>query len=198
MMSKYKMINFIFYLNIKYKMLYAAENGNIEELERLLDRGADINAKDNDDWTALMYASENSNDTSSIETVRLLLDRGADINATNNEGWTVLEIDINKECHNVISSYIWSKLYKRDKDTAKRFASISHKPKLPKDIWEIILLIKRLEQLCSNLSNNKNEKNKEILKLFAKEYGIPVTKEMNKTKLYELISKQISYGKIYA
>ena len=72
-------------------MFAASKNGDILEINRLLDRGADINAKNNNnEWTALMFASIRSNDTSSLETVKLLLNRGADINAKANNGETAL------------------------------------------------------------------------------------------------------------
>lgn len=53
-----------------------------------LQKGADINAKDNDNdgMTALMYASEDGN----LGIVDLLIANGADVNAKDNNGWTAL------------------------------------------------------------------------------------------------------------
>jgi ankyrin repeat protein len=48
--------------------------------------GADIDAKSNDDWTALMVAAMGGY----IENVQILLDYKADINARNNEDQTAL------------------------------------------------------------------------------------------------------------
>ena len=59
----------------------------------LLDKGADIHAKNADDWTVLHHACRYSKD---IKLVRLLLDRGADINAKDNNGLTALDIHSKK------------------------------------------------------------------------------------------------------
>ena len=52
----------------------------------LIDAGADVNAKEEDGWTALMWASRYGR----TETVNLLIDAGADINIKNELGWTAL------------------------------------------------------------------------------------------------------------
>jgi ankyrin repeat protein len=54
---------------------------------RLIEQGADIEARDQSGRTALMYAAGFANNP---ETVLLLLDKGADIEATDNEGRTPL------------------------------------------------------------------------------------------------------------
>jgi len=57
------------------ELIDAVENGDIDLVRQLLDRGADIDFQGENGWTALMKASRNGN----MEIVRLLLDRGADI-----------------------------------------------------------------------------------------------------------------------
>jgi ankyrin repeat protein len=64
----------------------AAKSGDTNGVVRLLDKGADINAKDNLGTTALMSAIMSGQ----TETVKLLLDRGADVNVKDNEGFTAL------------------------------------------------------------------------------------------------------------
>jgi len=69
----------------------AAYDGNTNEVRRLLDKGADVNAQYYG-ITALMDAAAKGH----AETVRLLLDKGADVNATRSNGGTVL---INAACY---------------------------------------------------------------------------------------------------
>lgn len=64
----------------------AAAAGETDAVARLLDGGADVNARDWNERTALMLAASRGRE----ETLRLLLDRGADVNATNKIGWTAL------------------------------------------------------------------------------------------------------------
>ena len=66
----------------------AAEEGNTEEVELLLDRGANIETKDKDGLTPLMIAAK----WGKTETVELLLDRGANIETKDKDGLTPLMI----------------------------------------------------------------------------------------------------------
>ncbi|OEJ15271.1 hypothetical protein BFL38_13275 [Brachyspira hampsonii] len=66
------------------ELLEASKNNDLETLKSLIEKGADVNAKDNDNWTALMLASDNGH----LEVVKYLLDKGADVNAADNNGWT--------------------------------------------------------------------------------------------------------------
>lgn len=67
-------------------LIYAAGNGDLPLVKALLSNGADVNAKDNDGWTALMLAS----DSDHFEVVQALLANGADVNAKDRRGWTAL------------------------------------------------------------------------------------------------------------
>ncbi len=67
-------------------LLLATAQGHIELVELLLDKGADVNAKDKDGLTSLMVSISNG----SIEIVQLLLARGADVNLIDDEGTTAL------------------------------------------------------------------------------------------------------------
>ena len=64
----------------------AAKEGNTEEVELLLDRGANIEAKNRWGQTPLLIAA----DWGKTETVERLLNRGANIEAQDNDGWTPL------------------------------------------------------------------------------------------------------------
>jgi len=68
----------------------AAANGNIETIKELLNEGVDVNIKNIDGSTPLMYASRYSNSSSSLDTVNFLLNHGADPNLQNDSGVTSL------------------------------------------------------------------------------------------------------------
>ena len=64
-------------------LLDAAMNGNIESIKQHLDAGANVSAKDVNDWTPLYNAGKK-------EIAELLIARGADVNVTDKRGWTPL------------------------------------------------------------------------------------------------------------
>jgi len=139
-----------------------------------------------------MLAANYSNTESSLETVKLLLDYGADPFDKSVEHKSALEYCPTRECKELIGEYIWKRLYKRDKDTAIKYND--HIP-ISKEAWEIILLNKRQQMLCQNLSSDKN---REVLLAFAIEFGAPNEKiiEMTKTQLCGLISRIIVHRDI--
>ncbi len=55
-------------------------------VQLLLDKGANIEAKDTDGWTPLMSAAVNGHEA----VVQLLLGKGANIEAKDEDGWTPL------------------------------------------------------------------------------------------------------------
>jgi ankyrin repeat protein len=68
-------------------LMMAAFEGRTEEVELLLEQGADVNQRDNAGRTALIFASSGP----FPRTVELLVDNGADVNhADTSEGWTAL------------------------------------------------------------------------------------------------------------
>lgn len=70
----------------------------IEIAQYLLDKGANINAKTRNGWTALMYAS----DYGYLDMVKFLVKNGADINAITDEGYTALNVALDKEVENFL------------------------------------------------------------------------------------------------
>ena len=67
----------------------------IDIINILLEKGADINAKDNYGRTPLMHAIQYG---CSEEVIKILLEKGADINAKDNYGWTPLMYAIQYGC----------------------------------------------------------------------------------------------------
>lgn len=57
-------------------LVEAAERGRLRQVVKLLERGTDVDYRDENGWTALMHASFSGE----TEVVRVLLDAGADVN----------------------------------------------------------------------------------------------------------------------
>ncbi len=70
--------------DINSELKAAAQNGQSEEVQALLDSGADVDAKDENEMTALMWAAFGGD----IDTVKVLLERGADVTAKDKDGGT--------------------------------------------------------------------------------------------------------------
>ena len=64
----------------------AVLDNDIEEAQRLIKAGADVNAKNASGWTLLMMTAERS----ALGMTRTLLEGGADVNAKDNDGQSVL------------------------------------------------------------------------------------------------------------
>jgi hypothetical protein len=67
-------------------LMTAAYNGHLAICRLLIDKGAQLEAKDSGGWTPLHYAAFRGH----VEIVRLLCDRGADVEARDNGGWRPL------------------------------------------------------------------------------------------------------------
>ena len=71
----------------RYNLIEAVKNNDINRVNSILNNGKEnINAKDRDGWTALIWASCKGD----LEIVKLLVESGADIDAKDNDGWTAL------------------------------------------------------------------------------------------------------------
>jgi ankyrin repeat protein len=81
------------------KLIDAAKNGSVADVEAALADGADINAKDvGNGITALIWASQNNH----IDVVKLLLDNGADVNVKNSNGVTSLIMAIQNSSTDIV------------------------------------------------------------------------------------------------
>ena len=70
------------------EFLDLCEKGSVQEIQTALLKGANPNAKDDNDSTALMYAAKNAE---SHEALFALTKAGADVNAKDKDGMTVLD-----------------------------------------------------------------------------------------------------------
>ena len=73
--------------------MIASLRGQTEVVKMLLEKGADVNAKNTKGWTALMIASLRGQ----TEVVKNLLEKGADVNAKDEDGKSALKHAINNE-----------------------------------------------------------------------------------------------------
>jgi serine/threonine-protein phosphatase 6 regulatory ankyrin repeat subunit B len=109
-------------------------NGKLEAGQYLLHRGADINARNQDNWTALFCAvfeghvefarmllkrgavvDDRATDgktplhwaviTNSIQAMRLLLEHGADVNVRNKKGNTPFQLAVSREAKELLSEF---------------------------------------------------------------------------------------------
>ena len=78
--------------------------GDYTEVKRLIEQGADVNAKDYYGATALMAASE----IGYAEVAKLLIEEGADVNAQSNHGYTAL-MNASKYGHTYIAKLLIEK-----------------------------------------------------------------------------------------
>lgn len=69
------------------KLLTAVEESNLEDIQSLAEKGADLNATDEFSRTPLMIASYNGD----IDIVAFLLEKGVDLTATAKYGQTALQ-----------------------------------------------------------------------------------------------------------
>lgn len=66
--------------------MHCLKQGLADIVELLIEKGADVQAPDNDGWTPLMPASSEGH----VEVVRILLEKEEDVHASNNSGSTPL------------------------------------------------------------------------------------------------------------
>ena len=85
------------------KLHFAANNGSVATVKKLLGDGIDINAQDDIGWTALHFASQNNH----FKTMALLLEYNADPNLHDKQGngplWTAAMHVKKGDCQGVIT-----------------------------------------------------------------------------------------------
>ncbi|MBX2874823.1 MAG: ankyrin repeat domain-containing protein [Saprospiraceae bacterium] len=93
-------------------LLGAIDDGNMELVQFMLDKGAKVNAATKDGWTPLMEAADEGH----MEIVKLLLDKGANINASTKSGYTPLMVAVD-EGYGEVAKYLIQKGAKVDAKT---------------------------------------------------------------------------------
>lgn len=96
--------------NKNQNLLQAAFRGDLEEVKRLLNGGADINTHDNYGRTALLRAADQGH----LEVVNVLLDKGADLNTKDNRGETALIAAVRKHHSEVANVLLGKGVYQED------------------------------------------------------------------------------------
>jgi len=82
---------------LENKLMNEAINNNAKEVRALAEKGANVNAKDSDGATALIWAAYFGN----IDVVWVLIEKGADVNASNNKKQTALHLAADKGHTNI-------------------------------------------------------------------------------------------------
>ena len=116
-------------------------------VQAMLDSGADVNAKDKDGWTPLLWAAYNGN----AEVISVLLQAGADVNAKKNNGDTPLLSAVLRENIELISV-----LLKRGADVNAKDDD-GRTPLLSAVLRENIELISILIQAGADLNAKDND-----------------------------------------
>lgn len=100
------------------KLMNASKKGDLSLTEDLIFSKADVNAKDDDGWTALMFASRFSENDKIVEK---LIENGADIKAKNNYGVSPLKLASSFSKNSKIVSQLLSRYEISDSEVRSSF-----------------------------------------------------------------------------
>lgn len=75
-----------------FPLMKAAEDGKENEARMLLEKDANVNAKDAFGWTVLHWAAVNGR----LVVARLLLENGAQVGREDEDGWTALHFAVSQ------------------------------------------------------------------------------------------------------
>ena len=108
-------------------LMFAAQSGHKNIIEKLISQGANVNALDDVNKTALMYAAENGN----ANIVEKLIAHGANINDCDSNNQTALILACNNNHYNVVKLLLNSgaNIYRIDNNGNTAFHSRSRKIK---------------------------------------------------------------------
>lgn len=142
-------------------LMIAAEHGSEKVVKLLLEKGINVNDKNDNGWTALMFASEKGHD----KVVKMLLEHGADINSKNNNNETALILAFEEKKIEIIKILINNKAeisYKNSYNIGTityLVENIKNRKKVGNYIEIAYLLIKQMRNKYIDLfiSINKND-----------------------------------------
>jgi len=98
-MARYKEVRFGQQLTEDEKELFnAVKRGNIDKAKELLDKGVNVNIRDQDSWTPLHFAAWEGY----VDIAKLLLDHGANVNVVTNASWSPLYLAVYYEYVDIV------------------------------------------------------------------------------------------------
>lgn len=100
------------------RLMKAAKAGDLKLLDNLIFSKANVNLKDNEGWTALMFAARFSENP---EVIKLLIANNADVFAKNNYGITALKLSAGFNKNSEITRLILEKHLSRDNEVRNCF-----------------------------------------------------------------------------
>ena len=102
-------------------LLEAIDDGNVQLVKYMLDKGVDVNASTDGGWTPLLEAA----DEGQTAIMELLLDRGARVDQGNRDGWTPL-MEAAEEGHYEMAKLLLDKGAKPDQTNDNGVTALMH------------------------------------------------------------------------
>lgn len=185
------------------QLIEAAKSGNLDEVQRLVEKGAEINAQNKCGWTALICAAQNNH----TKAIQLLIALGADIEIKDVFGSTALmraAIDGAAEATKLLIK-LGADIHTKDNNGNASLMWTAYWEKQPCcELLVEAMIAQEKATLCFLLCNKKAKENKSILQylskdivqLIAKKYCWHSTREeINKINNTEM--KQILLDKYF-
>jgi hypothetical protein len=171
-------------------LIHAARRGRAEAVKLLLDRGADVQAIDQDRMSALMQAI----DRGYPEIAKLLIERGSTVNYRAGNGYTPLALARSKQQESVVQALLAAGAV----GSKDRFAEIAANEQAKIDRVEKELVSGRWEYFITDLNVQYYLKPPEVESMCNGIYRIPTMEFFtNSDELYETVAEMNCSGKTY-